>query len=247
MNKILLVFSVILMTVSGKAQKTADIGLWGGTTGYFGDIDGAAYFQQFNPNFGAYYRYNFNSRVSLRAQFITGNIGVEGNLESVPDTFKKGVQDFSLQAEINYLKYVLGNKNTRYTSYVLAGISFSGFNYKGDSVLIRQVNQEYDMTRIWEEYTVSPALAFGIGFKYSLTDRLGVGIEYQMRKLFTDKLDDLDDPLSYEKDLNGDGIKEAIKYSDPLHNNDWIGYLGLHVTYKIYVGKRACPAYESKN
>jgi len=114
-------------------------------------------------------------------------------------------------------------------------------------LLIRLANPLYKNPPILEEFTLSPALAFGIGFKYTLGQRLGVGIEYQMRKLFSDKLDDLDDPLSYEADINGDGIIEAVKYTDNLHNNDWMGYLGLHITYKIYVGKRACPAYESKN
>ena len=37
-----------------------------------------------------------------------------------------------------------------------------------------------------------------------------------------------------------------VYYTDQWHNNDWSGYLGIHVTYKIYIGKKACPAYESK-
>jgi hypothetical protein len=80
-----------------------------------------------------------------------------------------------------------------------------------------------------------------------LGQRLGIGIEYQMRKMFSDKLDNLDDPLAY-LNYNTDGtIKEEIKYTDTIHNNDWSGYLGIHLTYKIYMGKKACPVYESKN
>jgi hypothetical protein len=40
---------------------------------------------------------------------------------------------------------------------------------------------------------------------YNLGPRLGIGAEYQMRKLFSDKLDNVDDPLSFitlEKRLN---------------------------------------------
>jgi hypothetical protein len=62
-----------------------------------------------------------------------------------------------------------------------------------------------------------------------------------MRKTFLDKLDNLDDPLAH---INGEG-KEVV-YNDAGHNNDWSGYLGIHITYKIYIGKKACPAYESK-
>jgi hypothetical protein len=63
--------------------------------------------------------------------------------------------------------------------------------------------------------------------------------------MFSDKLDNLDDPLAYKTII--DGNEEEITYSDVTHNNDWTGYLGVHLTYKIYIGKKACPAYESKN
>ena len=30
--------------------------------------------------------------------------------------------------------------------------------------------------------------------------RLGIGVEYQLRKIFSDKLDDLDDPLAFRNE-----------------------------------------------
>ena len=88
---------------------------------------------------------------------------------------------------------------------------------------------------------MTSTIPFGIGFKYTIGKRLGMGIEYQMRKLLSDKLDDLDDPLAH---INADG--DEITYTDQFHNNDWSAYLGIHLTYKIYIGKKACPAYERK-
>jgi len=255
MYKILLVITVILMTVPGKAQNTADIGLWGGTSTYIGDIDEAGFFKQFSPNFGAYYRYNFNSRVSFRAQFLMGEFAATGLIEGVETSFSKNVQDVSFQAEINYLKYILGGKNMPFTSYVLGGIGVAYFKYEMDPVFISSFNpgipglniKHNKGTTPVNESVVAPSIPFGIGFKYSIGQRLGVGIEYQMRKLFSDKLDNLDDPLAYvTNDVNGALISETT-YTDALHNNDWTGYLGLHVTYKIYTGKKACPSYDSKN
>lgn len=247
-------FAVILMTVPGKAQNTADIGIWGGTATYIGDIDEAGFFKQFNPNFGAYYRYNFNSRVSFRAQFITGTNAAVGKIEGIDADFSKSVQDISFQVEINYLKYILGGKNMPFTSYVLGGIGVAYFNYEMDPVFISSLNPGIPGLNVShnkgnspiDESVVAPAIPFGIGFKYSIGQRLGIGIEYQMRKLFSDKLDNLDDPLAYvEKDVNGAIVSETT-YTDALHNNDWTAYLGLHLTYKIYTGKKACPAYDSK-
>ncbi len=244
MKKLLLVFLTGWITVSGFAQKTADIGIWGGTSNYFGDMSEAPPFQTFNLNFGAYFRYNFNARVSARAMFLTGNFKQQGEIEGTPWTFDKSVQDLSLQVEINYLKYILGEKKTPFSSYVTAGIGMAYFPYEVLYSSIAQFNPDHPdvlNTKDYNESEIAPTIPFGIGFKYNIGRRLGVGIEYQMRKIFSDKLDNLDDPLSY---YNPQG--ELIKYTSAIHNNDWSGYLGVHLTYMIYIGKSACPVYDSK-
>lgn len=242
MKKIVLVFAAVWITVSGFAQKTADIGIWGGTSLYYGDLDEANPLQTFNLNYGAYFRYNFNSRVALRAMILSGTFSSDGLIEGVPAAFNKSVQDLSLQVEINYLKYILGVKNTPYTSYVMAGLGIAYFPYEMDPAVIATFNPDHNKgnTAI-KESVLANTIPFGIGFKYNLGTRLGMGIEYQMRKMFLDKLDNLDDPLAY---INGEG--KQVVYNDGVHNNDWSGYLGIHITYKIYIGKRACPAYDRK-
>lgn len=255
----MLVFAAVLITVSGFTQKTADIGLWGGTSTYFGDMRGTGHFQQFNPNFGAYFRYNFDARIALRAMFITGRFAEEGYIEGITaPSLDKQVQDLSLQVEINYLKYILGVKNTPYTSYVLVGVGVAYFPYYSNPpkmgvayfpYYFHPANTDvayfpyyFDPPYKDKEPTFAPTIPFGIGFKYTLGQRWEVGIEYLMRKMFVDKLDDLDDPLAY---INLEG--QQVTYTDFAHNNDWSAYLGLHLTYKIYLGKKACPAYDSKN
>jgi opacity protein-like surface antigen len=250
MKKIILVFATVFVTVSGFAQKTADIGIWGGTSTYLGDMDEVTPFQSFKPNFGAYFRYNFNARVGMRAMFLTGNSAADGVIGQTPWDFSKSVQDFSLMAEINYLRFIPGLKNTRFSPYILGGIGVSFFPYvfpdgKGmefmmnnpDHPLIVNNGAIPDINN--RETTFS--LPFGFGVKYNLGERLGIGVEYQMRKLFSDKLDNLDDPLAYINDAG-----EEIIYNSTIHNNDWTGYLGVHLTYMIYIGKDACPAYDSK-
>jgi len=115
MKRLLLVFVSVLVSISGQAQKTADIGIWGGTATVWGDMDDNTPFQTLNLNFGAYFRYNFNARVGLRAMFLTGNMSNSGTVESVDWDFDKNVQDLTLQAEINYLKYILGVKNLHFS------------------------------------------------------------------------------------------------------------------------------------
>ncbi len=251
MKKILLVFAAVWITVSGNAQITADIGVWGGTGMYFGDMDNTNPISPLNPNFGGYFRYNFNGRVGFRAMFLTGDFSDEGEIEGEIWEFKKTVQDFSFQVEVNFLKYILGVDKTPFTSYVTAGVGVAFLPYDLDTAgistitIFNPIHNKGSMAI--SESVITATIPFGIGFKYSLGQRLGIGIEYQMRKMFSDKLDNLDDPLAY-RIYNSDGtVKEEITYTDAIHNNDWTGYLGVHLTYKIYVGKKACPAYESKN
>jgi hypothetical protein len=127
MKKLKLVFIALLLTVSGFAQTTADIGIWGGSSTYWGDIREVPFMQTFNLNLGAYFRYNFNPRIGLRAMFITGNIGAEGFVEDVEWDFGKMAQDMSLQIEINYLKYIIGEKKTPFTPYIMGGYRYDVF------------------------------------------------------------------------------------------------------------------------
>jgi hypothetical protein len=250
MKKLFMVFAAVWIAVSGSAQITADIGIWGGTSMYFGDLKETKRLDPFNPNFGGYFRYNFNARVGLRAQFLTGNFSDKGIIEGEEWEFEKTVQDFSLQVEVDFLKYILGVDKTPFTTYVMAGIGVAFYPYDLDTTGLRiydQFNPRNNKgSQEISESVVTATIPFGVGFKYSLGSRLGIGIEYQMRKMFFDKLDNLDDPLAY-RTLNQEGIPEDVTYTSAIHNNDWSAYLGVHITYKIYMGRRPCPAYESKN
>ncbi len=245
MRKLLLVFIAVGLTVSGFAQKTADIGIWGGSSTYFGDIKEASPLQSFNLNVGAFFRYNFNARIGLRAMFLAGSFSSSGLVENIPVEFKKNTQDVSAMVEINFLKYVLGEKKTPFTPYIMGGVGVAYFPYSLDSVGVETlhiINPGHPMNSVVKESVVALAVPFGFGVKFSLGRRLGLGAEYQMRKLFNDKFDDVDDPLSFV-DKSG----EIIKYTTFLHNNDWPGYLGLNLTYKLYLNPRDCPAYDRKN
>lgn len=250
MKNLILVFVAVLITVSGNAQRTADIGIWGGSSTVFGDLDEDDAFRTFNLNYGAYFRYNINARVGVRAMYLRGKFSGDGLVENAAWQFDKNLQEFTVQAEVNYLRYILGSKKMRFSPYVTLGLGMAYFTYNLRPADIETFNPDYPglydvaggINPDEEEKVATPVIPVGIGVKYTIGSRLGVGVEYQMRKYMSDKVDDLDDPLSH---YNGFG--DLIVYNDGNHNNDWAGYLGVHVTYKFYIGKNACPAYDSKN
>ena len=243
MRKLILWIAGVILSVSGFSQVTADIGIWGGASGYTGDIQGSNLTPNTLPAIGAYFRYNFHQRISARLMFLTGKVAMEGEFQNYPWKFDKAVQDLSLQGEVNYLKYMLGNRKASFTTYVTAGLGVMYFKYylKPDEILLFNPRHNKGVEDA-EQSAMALTLPVGMGFKFNVGKRLGLGMEYQLRKIFDDRLDDLDDPLAH---YNQQG--DEVTYTDFLHNNDWIGYLGVHLTYKIYLGSKPCPAYDIKN
>jgi hypothetical protein len=242
MRKILLLVTGLILSVSGFSQITADIGIWGGWSGYMGDIENNTLTQSSFPFLGAFYRMNFNPRVSARAMFLTGKIAAEGTIQNVAFSFDKQVQDMSVQLEVNYLRYTVGNKRYRFTSYITGGIGAMFYPYRMDPVLLNSINPSQNKGQDpVKEHILAPTLPFGFGFKMTLGKRLGLGVEYQMRKIFNDKLDDLDDPLAFI-----DSHGKEVTYTSFFHNGDWAGFLGVHLTYSFYLGGKECPAYDQK-
>lgn len=234
MKQLLMVFLIGLMVSEAHGQQSVDIGFFGGSGNYFGDMTKTEWQESINPAYGAFVRFNFNPRYGLRFNVLNGNIGAVGEFDSQkwilgPTKFyewffKKNVTDISLQFEFNYFKYIVGDKATPYSTYVFGGVGMQSYSY--DLQYIGQPSGS----------EVTPTIPFGLGFKFNLSKRIGLGIEAGMRKTFSDKLDNLDDPLS--KDYSVTPAVEVSKYTDQFHNNDWTAYLGVHLVYKLIYGNK---------
>lgn len=218
-----IVFILLLTTLWGKVfsqQQTADIGIFVGGATPITDFSNTNILKSVNFDFGGFYRYNYNSRFSLRVNAIYGKVGASGRLDSEPQNFVKSVFDLGAFIEINYLDYIVGVKKMRFSPFVFTGLGMSYYpDEKGKGI-------------------VTPNIPLGVGIKYAITDKLSFGAEASLRKLFNDGLDNLNNPYQEV------GLQ---KVSDILHNNDWISYFGLTLSYKFYWGKKPCPAYESVN
>jgi hypothetical protein len=201
-------------------QQTADLGLFAGGAIPFSDYSNINLIRSVNFNAGGYYRYNFNSRYALRINGLYGIVGANGHLDDLnkPISFRKPVIDLGAFFEVNYLDFLLGVDNMKFSPYVFTGIGVSFYSGANGSMVI------------------AGNIPLGIGVKYALTKRLGMGAEISTRKLLNDELDNLDNPYS---SLN------LPKVNDIFHNNDWVNYFGLTLTYKFFMGKKPCPAYNS--
>jgi len=220
-------FGILLLLIAltcrlSAQQQTADIGLFIGGGIPITDYDKTYLGQSLNLEYGVYYRYNYNSRFSLRINGVYGSIGASGELAGYPSPqqFKKKVIDLDAMIEINYLDFLIGVPAMKFSPFVFTGIGLAIFPDKDNAMKI------------------TPNIPIGIGAKYAFSKYFSVGAEASLHKLMNDDLDNLDNP--YQKD----GL---IKVNDIAHNNDWISYFGLTLTYKFYSGKKACPAYNTIN
>lgn len=180
-------------------------------TGYLGDANAANLWQ--NPSWDAelLFRYIANPRWNFKTNFYIG--GLRGNTESManvlpteePFKFSTTFYELGEMAEFHFFNYGMGEryrKLKRFTPYITAGVSMTLWSVEGHT---------------YAGFT----LPVGIGFKYKPSRRLNLGLEFLMKKVFSDRLDgdNLVDPI---------GIKSSF-----AKNTDWYSTLTFTISYEF--------------
>ena len=203
----------LLCALHGAAQEDYrfDIGGGLGMTGYLGDANAANLWQ--NPSWDAelLFRYIANPRWNFKTNFYIG--GLRGNTESLanvlpteePFKFSTTFYELGEMAEFHFFNYGMGEryrKLKRFTPYITAGVSMTLWSVEGHT---------------YAGFT----LPVGIGFKYKPSRRLNLGLEFLMKKVFSDRLDgdNLVDPI---------GIKSSF-----AKNTDWYSTLTFTISYEF--------------
>lgn len=78
--------------------------------------------------------------------------------------------------------------------------------------------------------SITPNIPFGLGFKITPGQRHTISCEWRFHKTFTDFIDNYSAP----KD----------KRSVFIHNNDWISFMGVTYTYRLFNNNNICPVYK---
>jgi hypothetical protein len=187
---------------------------------YMGDANRNSIFYQTRPAAEAIFRYNINFRYALKANLAWAQVsGSTEGLENVfPNNgqvaFQRNVIDLGGQVEFNFFPYSDEYKylSTKPVSpYIAGGLGFSAAPGGGSSFF-------------------SPHLSLGTGVKYKLKNRINIGAEWTIRKLFSDRLD-----VNGSNELLNDpyGIGSGL-----FKNKDWYSMLTISITYDF--GLRDC-------
>ncbi|MBL7739440.1 MAG: outer membrane beta-barrel protein [Chitinophagaceae bacterium] len=263
MKDLLFLISFCLITVLSAAQRV-HIGVFGGFAAYNGDLTEKIFTRKLiNGSVGVSVNYEWKDRVMLRGGFTYAVVGGADRYNSQPDlvarnlSFETSITEFSAIGEY----YFFNLYDQRFSPYVFGGLAVYHFNpytyYNNNKIYLRPLSTEgqglpgypgrqpYDLTQF--------AIPFGAGIKFALNDKIRIGLELGIRKLFTDYLDDVSamyaDPndllaakgqmavdLSYRGDElpNGNPVypdKTAIRGGEK--HEDMYYFTGLHLTYRI--------------
>lgn len=214
-----LYFVVIVATFMAISQTNAyaqedyrfDFGAGVGMTGYLGDANTSNLYQNPGWDFELFLRYIFNPRIAIKTNFYVG--ALSGNSEQMTNVFPNGMNykfsttfyEIGELFEFNFFEFGIGEryrKLKRITPYITAGLSAT----------LWTVDKS-----VFGGFTIP----MGIGVKFKATKRLNLGLEFLMKKVFSDRLDgvNLEDPYT---------IKSSF-----AKNTDWYSTLTLTISYEF--------------
>ena len=214
--------TVLLLTVPIGAlyaqEYRYEIGGMGGGAFYMGDANKNAVLKGLNPSIGMMFRYNANFRIAFKGNLTWAQLsGSTNGLENVfpnglQTSFTRNVFDLGGQFEFNVFPYSdkFPYLNTRRIApYLLFGVG--GTVAPGDGGTFAGLN-----------------IPIGAGVKYKLKNRVNLGMEISVRKLFGDGLDN--------KELNAPyKIKSSV-----MKNQDWYTLMTLFLTWDFGPRNRKC-------
>ncbi|MDE6379606.1 MAG: porin family protein [Muribaculaceae bacterium] len=182
-----------------------------GMTGYLGDANTASLWSHPGADGMLLFRYIRNPRIAFKTGLYVGTLSgdTEDMTDVLPDAaqFKFSTTFFELSEmfEFNFFNYGMGEryrKLKRWSPYITGGVGATVWTTDG--------------------YTGAAfTLPFGIGAKYKINRRLNLGLEFLMKKTFSDRLDGraLSDPHS---------IKSGF-----AKNTDWYSTLTVTLSYEF--------------
>ncbi|MCL2042366.1 MAG: DUF6089 family protein [Bacteroidales bacterium] len=254
---------IILVLLSGLTYgQYLEFGTYMGGTYYLGDLNPGKHFHMMSPAYGGIMRCNFTTRWVGRLNFMFGTVsGDDLKTQAVENrnlNFESSIFEVSAQAEVNFLPYATGNKRQFFTSYIFGGVGIFTMNptaiVNGEKVTLRELGTEGQLSGNHpdrEPYNLTQlCIPFGIGVRISFWDYFCAGIEWGLRKTFTDYLDDCS-TVYYLDSQTTDFSGTAPLASDPTMNhqpgmqrgtseyNDWYGFIGFTLTYKINLFKKS--------
>lgn len=274
--RIITLLAALAISYLPLASQTWEIGISGGVSYYVGDLNPTGHFRFPYPAASVFGKWNFHPHWSVRAGFTymhvgaSDDVGLFGYQQTRNLSFQSDIFEIHGGIEFNFFPYLPGNEDyKRWTPYLFVGLGGYYFNpyvdYHLQHAELHGLGTEGQQTPSGAYsnggYSLfQPNIPFGLGIKFNVVDRFSIGIEYGMRLLFTDYLDDVSNRYGPNGEIlmysgvvaaelsdqsrgpwstfSNDGYQRGIRT-----DNDWFGYAGITLTYNIK-DPSTCPGYK---
>ena len=270
--KVLQLLGFMFLSGSLLAQQPYfEVGLMGGVANYYGDMTHDYVVpKESHPAYGGFIKYNLDPKKGFKFNVYSGTVSAadknsdRANLKARNLSFTSNVTEVAFTFEYNFLGYRPVEFKQRISPYAYAGLAGFHFNpqayYEGEWYDLQPLGTEGQGMEIFpfrERYRLYEfAIPFGVGFKFAMTERWNIGVEYGARWTFTDYLDDVsrtyvDRNLLIEANgidaynlSNRSGeflVGEPFDYQnndwrgDPT-DNDWYMWLGITLSRNMIKG-----------
>lgn len=212
-----------LSTILQAQEYRYEIGGAAGTSFYMGDANKNNLFKYPGIAGGLLMRYNISLHWAVKANILAGRVTgkSDGSGNYFPygadHAFSRTFGETGAQVEFNFLPYSDRQEylqTSRYTPYLLAGAGLT--------------------VASGERLFLNMSVPIGAGVKYKIKNRMNIGIEFSMRKLFGDDFDvtwngtepDLDNPYRIQGSL--------------LKNKDWYSITMIYMTWDFGLRRDPC-------
>lgn len=260
MKKTIIVIFLIVISYLCKAQ-SSEMGIMLGVSSYKGDLKSNLFaFNDLHLAGGLLYRHSFNNHWSFKTGINVGKISAADSTSNDAYqeyrnlSFRSRFQELTMQFEFNFFKFQTANPVTKYSPYLLAGITIFHFNpeanLNGDWYKLQPLGTEGQGTSMYsnrKKYKrTSAAFTFGGGMKFNISRRFGLGIEVGARKTYTDYLDDVSSTYADKNAIKAANGIDAATLSDRSgggdHTNkdrgnrndkDWYMFTGVQINYTL--------------
>lgn len=221
---------------------------------YLGDMNPRGHFSFSHPGFGVFFRYTTNYRYAFKFGVNYGTISGDDKKSSEADqqernlSFRSRILELHSLAEFNFVDYRIGHDRHRFTMYIFAGIGMFYFNPQADIGGGYENLRQYHTEGQSKAYRrVQPNIPFGVGFKWNVGKKCGIGIEWGPRRTFTDYLDDLsgvypdagNSSVYTNQTTNGSGSAGDMRGNPST--KDWYFFYGISLNIKLRE-KKPCHA-----
>ena len=251
-----------------------ELGPFFGGSYYIGDINPTRHFNRTQMAGGAIIRYNLNPRFALKGNVFAGSVEAYDS-DSFDDFqrkrnlhFRSNILDFSAQLEFNFFEYMISNPEMPFSPYIFAGISLFRFNPQaeldGEWYDLQPLGTEGQGMTEYPDRKAYPltqfSFPFGLGMKLRITNNIACGVEWSLRRTFTDYLDDVGGVYADQFKLRAEKGEVAYALANRMENlsqtesiegqqrgnskrPDWYSFAGAFIVFKIVTNKNQCSAY----